>query len=161
MIEIDQETQEQILSAFATATEIVLRELARTEDAVVSAERRPDHQWIGDIAAIIDLTSANLDELILSMPVAVAETLARRILAETPATVDTDMIRDCVGETANGIAGQAKALLHGTPSRIAFSVPRIILPDSEEAGHRTNGDCLVLSCVCDVGEFAVQVRLRK
>jgi CheY-specific phosphatase CheX len=158
---IEQETQGHIFQAFAGATDVVLRELARTEDAVVSEEWKPDYQWVGEIAALIPLNSATIDELILSMSVSVAETLARRMLAETGVPVDAEMMRDCLGEMANGIAGQAKALLHSTPSRITFSTPRVILPGSEEAGRRANGDCLVLKCVCDVGEFAVQVRLRR
>jgi CheY-specific phosphatase CheX len=160
MIDIDQQTQNVILEAFTAASGVVLSELDRTEGVVLSAERRPGHRWIGEIAAVIDLTSATLDALVLSMPLAVAEILARRMLAETPVSVDADMIRDCLGEMANGIAGQAKALLHSTPAKIIFSTPRIIFREGEAPAEPAFGDCLVLVYGCDVGELAVQVRLR-
>ncbi len=153
-IEIDQQTQELLVGAFASATELVLRELARTESVLESAEWRTEEPWRGELAALIDLKSATVAELMLCMPVAVAENLARRLLAETGVVVDAEMVRDCLGETANGIAGQAKALLHGSAAQMTFSTPRIV-----EADEAKGGGWLVLRYGSEVGALAVQVRL--
>jgi CheY-specific phosphatase CheX len=93
--------------------------------------------------------------LVLSCPTAVAAELARRVLGDASATLDAAMIRDCVGEIANVIAGQAKTRLYGTPHHFNLTPPTF----GGEIPPSANAERWVLSFSSDVGEFAVHVRL--
>ncbi len=61
-----------------------------------------------------------------------------------------------MGEITNVIAGQAKALLHGTPHHFSFSPPVVTGPS---AGLKLpeNMDSLVLAFDSDVGGCALQL----
>src|SRR4051812_12669340 len=77
-----------------------------------------------DVAAEIMLACAGgQGRLVLSFPGRTAATLARRILAEAAVDADAMMVQDCMGEVANVVAGQAKALLVGSPSHFTLSTP--------------------------------------
>ena len=79
---------------------------------------------LGDIAAVLTLTSAP-GAMVLGFPEQTASALAGRILSGVTAVIDGQLIRDCVGEIANVIVGQAKAMLAGTSYHFAFSVPNV------------------------------------
>jgi chemotaxis protein CheX len=96
--------------------EVMVRAVSRTRPCVTA----------GNISAVLELKGEVVKLLVLSFPEATAAALAVRMLAGVTETPDDSLIRDCVGEMANVIAGQAKAMLAGTPYRFAFSVPRIV-----------------------------------
>jgi CheY-specific phosphatase CheX len=62
------------------------------------------------------------------------------------------MIRDCIGEVANIIAGQAKTLLYGTPLHFNFSPP--IQDDFEPPSE---AEALQLTFGSDAGGFTLTV----
>ena len=64
------------------------------------------------------------------------------------------MVRDCMGEVANVVAGQAKALLVGTPSHFTLSTPS--RPAAGAAGRDGTGGW-VIRFDSDAGEFTVHV----
>jgi CheY-specific phosphatase CheX len=88
----------------------------------------------------------------MDFPEATAAALARRVLAEAAVELSTEMIRDCMGEVANVVAGQAKALLFGTPFHFTLSTPTVL------AGHApVAGGSQVVVFDSDVGEFAARI----
>src|SRR5881397_517540 len=93
--------------------------------------RRADGcKTVNDVTAVIKLTFCSTGSLVLGFPRDMAQALAQRLLVDSGAEVDDALIRDCVGEIANVVAGQAKAVLHGTPYRFTHSTPTIFLgPD--------------------------------
>jgi chemotaxis protein CheX len=113
----------------------------------------------GDISAVLELRSATEGFLVLSYPRQMAATLAGRVLADVAGELDELLIRDCVGEIANVVAGQAKALLAGTPYQFTFSIPTVMT--GEEAASRPphGRECLCVAFSSDVGEFALSITL--
>src|SRR4051812_33120886 len=131
-----------------------LREMAGV-DAVVRASRPADATDLGaDLVAAIGLRMADGEAwLELCLPGRTAEELARRILAGAVDPLTPDLVRDCMGEVANVVAGQAKALLFGRRSHFALSTPIVRAggPDGGTAGW-------VIRFESEAGEFGVHLR---
>jgi chemotaxis protein CheX len=108
---------------FATAVAVALRELAGVEAVPRGSAGVADGPFV---SATLRLTAASGDGgLTLIFPEATASALARRILAGVVDDPDPAMVRDCMGEVANVVAGQAKTLLYGTPDHFTFSPPAV------------------------------------
>ncbi len=152
---IDQQTRETLVAPFITATQVALREMANSDVEARGACYRQSADG-GAIRAVLPLTSATLEALVLSVPAETAAHLARRILAETGESVDDALVRDCLGETINVIAGQAKALLHGTPYQFTFATPQVLLGEVGGADRPR----LVIEFTGSVGELALEVQTR-
>ncbi len=152
------EIRDQLVEPFITATRAALGEMAATEVAVRAVYQTALHHTLGDIAAVLRLRSGTEGFLILGFPRQTAAALAGRILAGVAAELDEDLMRDCVGELANVVAGQAKAILAGTPYHFAFSLPEVVA-GAKEFPSQPCSDCLVVDFGSDAGEFALQLFL--
>jgi chemotaxis protein CheX len=154
---VDGEVRENLLEPFIAAVRAALGEMAGAEPVVRAVYRKPMQHAFGDIAAVILLRSVRGDaSLVLGFPQATAAALARRILAEVKHAVEEDLIRDCVGEIANVVAGQAKALLAERPVRFEFRLPQMVV-NAAEFQPCQGVDCLVVIFDCDHGSFALQL----
>jgi chemotaxis protein CheX len=156
--EINAELRDKLLEPFITAACTALREMANIEASVRTVYQKALHRAQGDIAAVIQLGSACEGSLVLSFPQATAAALAARILVEVTQIPDENLIRDCVGEIANVVAGQAKAILAGTPYRLSFSLPQAVV-SAQEFRPQPGLDALVVAFSSDQGEFALQLFL--
>jgi CheY-specific phosphatase CheX len=150
------EIREQLVEPFITATRAALGEMAATEVAVRAVCQTALPHTLGDIAAVLGLLSGTAGFLVLGFPRRTAAALAGRILAGVKDEVDENLIRDCVGEMGNVIAGQAKAILAETPYRFAFSLPEVVV-GPKELLPRPGPDCLVVVFGSDPGEFTLQL----
>ena len=92
-------------------------------------------------------------------PAATAAVLARRVLAEAASAPDDDLIRDCLGELANVVAGQAKTMLADTPFQLVLATPSVLSRAGLGVGSRPGTDGLVVVFDSDAGSFALQVCL--
>jgi CheY-specific phosphatase CheX len=147
------ETPRELLEAFAAAVPPALREMAAVEAVVREARPARAADGFADLSAVIRLTAADGERrLVVSFPQRTAAELARRILAGTADEVAADMIGDCVGEVANVVAGQAKALLVGCPSHFTLSTPTVRTDMAEAADGRW-----LIRFDSDAGEFAVHL----
>jgi chemotaxis protein CheX len=149
--------REQLLDPFVTAAQVTLTEMAGTEVAVQTAYRTRHCRPLGDLAARLPMTSPTVTALVLHFPRGTATVLAGRVLAEVAAEPDEEMIRDCLGEVANVIAGQAKALLRGMPYHFTLSTPTVTATAGREAPASPNAEYLVAVLASSVGEFALIV----
>src|SRR5512147_732929 len=104
--------------------------MAGVEVIVRSIDRHAAPVAIGDVRAAVAIKASFDGLLILSFSAPAAASVSRRILAGFRQELNPDMIRDCVGEIANVVAGQAKALLAGTPYHFLFSPPIGGTPDA-------------------------------
>ena len=130
---VSPEVREQLLEPFISAASLTLTELAQTELAVRSVYRTALPRTLGDISAVLGLTAEGGEVLVLSFPAPTAAALAGRVLAEVTQAPDDDLVRDCMGELANVIAGQAKTLLAETPYQLVLATP------SSPVGRRPRG----------------------
>lgn len=153
-----------LLEPFIAATRAAVGEMAATEVGVRGMVRKSMQQALGDIAAVIGLSKgsspseASPGSLVLGFPQSTAAALARRILTGVSTDVDQKLIRDCMGEIANVVAGQAKAMLAETSYRFAFSLPPAIM-DANEFRPPQGLDCLVVVFTSDYGQFVMQLFL--
>jgi chemotaxis protein CheX len=151
--------REQLVEPFISAASMTLAELAQTELAVRSVYRTAAPRTLGDVSAVLGLTATRDEMLILSLPATTAEALAGRILADVTRAPDDDLVRDCMGEVANVIAGAAKTLLAETPYQLLLATPSILSGAGLEVGSRPGLEGLVVVLDSDAGPFALQVCL--
>ncbi len=151
--------REQLLEPFIAAVSLTLTELAQVEPVVRSTYRTAVPRTLGDISAVLGLTAEGGELLVLSFPSQTAGAIAARVLAEVNPAPDDDLVRDCVGELANVIAGQAKTLLAETPYQLLLATPSVLSGPGLEVGTRPDIAGLVVVFGSDAGEFALQVCL--
>jgi chemotaxis protein CheX len=130
--------------------------MAGTEVAVRAVYQAAPHHPPGDVVALVAISSPTVVALSFSYPAATAAALAKRILAESAKDVDESLVRDCMGELANVVAGQAKALLAGTPYQFVFSLP-VVVPGAQQPPFPEGQDCLVIAFDSAQGEFALRL----
>jgi chemotaxis protein CheX len=145
--------QEQV-DPFIEAVLVTLREMAGVEPAAREVRPAAGQAEFGDVSAMLLLHAGGEGYLVLSFPWATATELASRVLADA-AALDDGMVRDCAGELANVVAGQAKALLFGTPDHFTFSTPTVTAgPPPVPDGNWWSVDFL-----SEVGPFHLHLRL--
>ncbi len=154
---IPDEVREELLDPFIVAACTTLAEMALTAAEVRETYATVTSRSVGDITVVLDLTPARGAMLVLGFPEPTAAALAGRVLAETGGGADDALVRDCMGEITNVIAGQAKAMLHGTSRRFAFSTPRIMSGRNLVPEHSTGCEFLVAHFDSDAGDFILQV----
>src|SRR5262245_47953055 len=154
--DIDPEIRLHLVEPFIAATNAALSEMVGAEAIVQNVRQQTNPAPLNDITAVVEITATTNGFLVLSFPKPTAAALTARILAGTAQAPDENLIRDCVGEMANVIAGQAKALLAGGPYQCTFSIPKVLAGASDfRPPQRSN--CLVISFRSDKGEFALQL----
>jgi chemotaxis protein CheX len=157
---ISDEVRFGLLEPFIAATRATLAEMAGTEVVVRAAAGADLFQVLGDVSAVVRLTSATDGYLVLGFPQRTAAALAERVFRGVVTEIDEDLINDCVGEIANVVAGQAKSLLATTPYHFSFSLPRVVIGGAPELGPHPGRDCLVVAFGTDMGEIALQLSYR-
>jgi CheY-specific phosphatase CheX len=141
-----------LYAPFVEAVTAALREMA----AVESGPRAGDGGAPADVSAVLPVTTAaGAGFVALHFSEATATELARRTLARAEAgDGDPALLRDCLGEVVNVVAGQAKALLVGTPYHFALATPRV-----ESGGATCDDGALVVAFESEAGAFTLHARL--
>lgn len=153
------EIRDNLLEPFIAATVVALGEMAGADVAVREVYQKALHHALGDLAVVVRLTSTTEGALVLAFPRPTAAALARRILVEVASATDDALIRDCVGEIGNVVAGQAKAMLAETPYRLVFSLPQSVVA-ADQFRAPLGLDCVVVAFSSALGEFALQLFLK-
>jgi chemotaxis protein CheX len=154
------EVREELVEPFISAASMTLTELAQTELVVRSVYRTANPRTLGDISAVLGLGAGD-GVLVLSLPAKTAAALAGRVLSDVTSTPEDDLVRDCMGELANVIAGQAKTLLAETPYQLLLATPSVLTGAGLEFGSRPGADGLVVVFGCEAGDFALQICLKR
>ena len=149
------DTPDELIEPFTTAVSMTLREMAGVEVVVRETLRAAGAEGFADASVILQLTSGTKGWLVLSVPERTAKELTGRVLNEVGGTADDGMVRDCVGELANVIAGQAKTLLYGTPHHFTFSTPTVLNAGSADMATGR----WVIRFDSDAGVFALHLCL--
>jgi chemotaxis protein CheX len=146
------DTRDELIEAFTAATTFALREMVGVEAVVRESRPAPG----ASLSAVIRLTTAGGEgRLVLSCSESTAAALAARVLAQAVNAVPPEMVRDCLGEVANVVAGQAKVLLVGHPAHFTLSTPTV---RAGEAGELAAGTWTI-PFASDVGEVTVHLLL--
>jgi len=86
-----------------------------------------------------------------------AESLATAF-ACTPLKLTDPDFADAIGELANMIAGGAKTQLGSLAS---ITVPRVVIGSGHVLARLSDVPCIVIPCKTPVGNFAVEVNIKK
>jgi chemotaxis protein CheX len=100
--------------------------MANSEAVVRSIDQNPPVSPSAGITAVLGLGSATQGCLLLNFSEQTATAVAKRVLAGATDDLSESIVRDCIGEVANVVGGQAKALLAETPFRITLSMPKVV-----------------------------------
>lgn len=148
-------TGDELIGPFAEAVAIALREMAGAEAVIRNAAPATGTDQFGDVSVVLRLSTGGEGYMVLSLPTTTATALAKRILDGVAGELDDTMIRDCAGELANVIAGQAKTMLVGTPHHFTFATPTVTAGNPGlPAGERW-----VAAFVSEWGEFTLHLCL--
>jgi chemotaxis protein CheX len=158
---IPPEMRSEVLEPFVEAVSVTLREMASTEVFLKDSSLTTSPRTLGGVSAIIALNfeAGGTGSLVFGCSEATAAGLARRVLAEIGEEPDEMMIRDCLGEIANVVAGQAKVVLFGTRWHFLLSTPKIVCAAGQELPECAGGECLVAVFGSDVGALVLEVHL--
>jgi chemotaxis protein CheX len=150
--------RDELVEPFIQATTVALGEMAGVEVAVQSVSRVAGSKPSGDICAVVQLQSTIESVVVLCFAQSTATALARRILDEVATEPDENLVRDCMGEVANVISGQAKAMLAGTPYQLTFALPEVM--NADDLASRAPGlSCVVATFHSELGDFALELFL--
>jgi CheY-specific phosphatase CheX len=150
----------EVVGAFVEAVGLTLRESAATEPGLIEVTEQVLPESGEGLSATLTICSARIDELVLCLPEQTAVALAERVLAGAlPDGIDAEMVRDCAGELANVVAGQAKALLSGTPDHLSFATPRVFAGPHQPLRLGRPAACHVASFDSEVGAFSLRLYL--
>ena len=153
------EIRKRLLGPFTSATTITMREMAGLEVGVRSVYQKTRYKMFGDISAVIGLMARTEGVMVISFPDHTALAITARILAGVTDDLSSDVVRDCIGEIANVIAGQARGILSNTPYQFAMSTPTIVSGAGHEIRHKPGMPCLVTAYTTELGDFALQLCL--
>jgi chemotaxis protein CheX len=139
------EIRKTLLGPFTSATTITMREMVGIDVRVRAVYQKSRYKMFGDISAVIGLMARTEGAMVVSFPDRSALAFTTRILAGVTDDMSNDVVRDCIGEIANVIAGQARGILANTPYH--------------EIRHKPGMPCLVTAFTTELGDFALQLCL--
>lgn len=146
-----------VLKTFIGVTEMTFREMAQVDIHIRASYQKRAYTIFGDISAVLGLFGQSEGALAVSFPHATALRLTKCIFPELNVEEDQEMVRDCVGEIANIIGGQAKGQLSTTDCRFNISTPTIITGLEHQVRHKAGVPSLIAVFDSSLGDFALQV----
>lgn len=145
-----------VLDPFITATKIILQELSGIESEVKKIEQKRGYRF-GDISAVLGLVSKGEGALVMSLPRATATELTGRLLMTVDLEPTEEMVKDCVGELVNMVAGRTRGMVANTEYTFGMSTPTVVFGTGHEIHHRPGMLCFAVSFDSDVGDFVLQL----
>jgi chemotaxis protein CheX len=152
---------DKLLEPCIAAATMAVHEWGGAEMVVREVSQTPLPPGFSDLSAAVTFLSGVEGALAFCCPEATASALARKILTEVTQVVDDALMRDCLGEMANLLAGQLKGLLHGTPYHFTFSTPTVMVGAAQESLTQHGWSCLTIVFDSDQGAFALQMYLKE
>ena len=110
-----------------------------------------------DVSAIIGFHGDVVGNVVISLQMGAAKKLVASFAGMEMEPGSADFV-DAVGELANMIAGGAKKHLGNAAS---ISVPSVIVGKGHQIARLSDVPCLVIPCTTAVGNFAVEVNIKK
>ncbi len=111
-----------------------------------------------DVSGIIGMSGDLEGAIVLSFPVATAERVVSLFVGTETSAKDDDFA-DAVGELVNMVSGGAKAQFPG--KQVNISCPSVVVGRDHQVFGRKDVLCICIPCSTDVGDFNVEVSVRK
>lgn len=119
----------------------------------IKAEPAPSY----DVSGIIGFTGGVVGSAVISFQKSAALKIVEAF-AGNPIAADSPDFADAVGELANMIAGNAK---RDFGIEASISCPSVIVGAAHIIARLSDVPCIVIPCTTPVGEFAVEVCIKK
>ena len=148
--------RDKILQPFIKATHIILEELSEIKVEVRSIEQKRGYRF-SDISAILGLVGRAEGALVMSFPRDTAAILTRRLLMTVDVEPTDHMVKDCVGELVNMVAGRTRGMVADTPHSFGMSTPTVVFGAGHEIHHRPGMICFAVSFHTEIGDFTLQL----
>jgi chemotaxis protein CheX len=106
---------------------------------------KKDYMMSGDISGIIGLSGSTAGNCAISMPEALAVEVVEKLMCEkVEGGMESEVVRDGVGEMINMIAGRAKGILSTTRYKFDITLPTIISGKGHEFFQKKSAHCVVI-----------------
>lgn len=111
-----------------------------------------------DVSGIIGMSGDLEGAIVLSFPITTAERVVSLFTGTETSHTDDDFA-DAVGELVNMVSGGAKAQFPG--KQVNISCPSVVIGKDHQVFGRKDVLCICIPCQTDVGDFNVEVSVRK
>ncbi|MBI5091191.1 MAG: chemotaxis protein CheX [Candidatus Hydrogenedentes bacterium] len=133
----------ELVVPFVGATHKVFETMMSTKVQRKEVRVKNNNVMLGDITGVVGLKGQIVGTVMLSMPVsAAAKSVGRLLGEEVSGGVESETLRDGVGEITNIIAGQAKAALSTSKYKFEISTPAIVSGSHHEISAKKGCTCL-------------------
>lgn len=112
------------------------------------------------ITGVIGLAGTHKGVLAIHFPHTVAMAITGSFLGMDVDEINED-VEDAVGELANMLGGNVKAILSDNGRDIDLSLPSVISGENYDFQPTRDVDRVVIPFKCDAGEFVVELELEK
>lgn len=147
------------VTAFVASVQGVFESMLQMSVEVGSPSIKESPSCTYDVSGIIGMSGGVEGNVVLSLPVAVAERIVSTLVGATVSHEDEDF-GDAIGELINMIAGSAKARFE-TAEPVNITCPSVVFGSSHGVLTSKGSITVVIPCTCDCGEFAIEVALQK
>jgi chemotaxis protein CheX len=146
-----------LILPFMNAVREVFQKMANVSIAVGKPYLKVDAGATYDVCGIIGFSGEIAGAVVVSFSNATAEKLVEAFAGTKFTSADPDF-SDAVGELANMIAGSAKQQLEASAS---ISLPSVVIGKGYLVASMSNVPCLVIPCSSALGDFAVEVSIKR
>jgi chemotaxis protein CheX len=111
-----------------------------------------------DVSGIIGMSGDVTGSIVLSFRRQTAERLVA-LFVGSPIDPSSDDFADAIGELVNMVSGNAKGLFKG--KSVSISCPSVIMGENHNVSTSSDMPCVVIPCVTDCGELAIEIAIRE
>jgi len=146
-----------LILPFINSVKSVFTTMVKVNTEVCKPCLKEDPASSYDVSSIIGFSGQIVGSVVVSFQQSAAERLATEF-AGTPLKLSDADFPDAIGELANMIAGGAKTQLGSLAS---ITVPSVVIGSGHVIARLSDVPCIVIPCRTPVGNFAVEVNIKK
>jgi chemotaxis protein CheX len=144
-----------IAKAFVTATCNILSTMANITPTAGKLFVKKDHTALGDFSAVIGVTGGHTGSICVTFTKQGAISVVRAMLGEDIENLEQDAV-DTVGEIANMVSGQARAVIAEKGVMLQGSTPTIIVGEKHRITHMSKAPVMCITFTMPDGTFTVE-----
>lgn len=146
-----------LIVPFINSVRSVFQTMVKVETTVNRPQLKADSGALYDVSSIVGFSGDVIGNVIVSLQMKAAQKLVAAFAGAVIEPTSPDFV-DAVGELANMIAGGAKKHLGNAAS---ITVPSVVIGKGHQIARLSDVPCIVIPCQTPVGDFAVEVNIKK
>ena len=145
------------MTPFVTSTKTTFQTMFQLDIEIGEPSIKAPDAHSYDVSAIIGFSGDLEGSIVLTFTDSAAINIAQ-IMTGEDLTDKPEDLTDAVGEIVNMVAGGAKAKFDG--KSVAITCPNVVVGKSHRVSSQTGVPCICVPCVCDCGEFMMEIAVR-